>query len=638
MAYNGLNSFIRQLEESGQLIRISTFVDPILEITEVTDRISKNGGAALLFENNGTDFPVLINAFGSEIRMARALGRETLEQPSEEIERIFKFLTGPAGSVTGKLSSLPKLLSIARYLPSKSRRKGRCQQIIHTDPDLGMLPVLKCWPYDGGRFITLPVVNTIHPVTLKPNAGMYRMQILDRRTTAMHWQLHKTGASHFEEWKKTGGKMPVSVILGGDPVYTYTATAPLPENIDEYILAGFLRRRKVSLVKCLTNEIYVPEDADIVIEGYVDPSEELFWEGPFGDHTGFYSLADWYPKFHVTCITQSKDAVYPATIVGIPPMEDAFIARATEKIFLAPIKLTLQPEIEDLHMPDAGVAHNLALVRISKSYPGQGMKVINSLLGAGQMMFTKYLVVVSGDVDLRDYPKLLNHIIQNTEPFRDLFFCRGPLDVLDHSSDTFAFGGKLGIDATIKTAGEINGRNKSASTADKEFISFLKTLTDEKLISAYNIPSLASGSFILIISVNVSENPAVIAPLAEKLENTGLGSAFRLIVIVDHTVDISNLFMVSWQLLGNSDPMRDHRFISDNCLLIDGTIKLYRERGFPRQWPNVVCSDESTISETDRKWESLGTGPFIPSPSLKNKRLEREGREEIKRDYLKPQK
>jgi 4-hydroxy-3-polyprenylbenzoate decarboxylase len=507
--------------------------------------------------------------------------------------------------------------------------------MIHTDPDLGILPVLKCWPYDGGRFITLPVVNTIHPITQKPNAGMYRMQILDKCTTAMHWQIHKTGASHYEEWKKTGRMMPVSVTLGGDPVYTYAATAPLPENIDEYILAGFLRGRKVRLVKCLTNEIYVPEDADIVIEGYVDPAEELFWEGPFGDHTGFYSLADWYPKFHVTCITHSKDAVYPATIVGIPPMEDALIARATEKIFLAPIKLTLQPEIEDLHMPDAGVAHNLALIRIRKSYPGQGMKVINSLLGAGQMMFTKYLIVVSGEIDLRDYPTLLNHIIQNTDTSRDLFFCRGPLDVLDHSSDTFAFGGKLGIDATIKTTGEINGRNKSASLVGGDFIPVLKALEDEKLISGYIIPSLPAVNVILLISVNVSENPGVASQLAEKLEKSGLASAFRLIVIVDHMVDISDLFMVTWQLLGNSDPLRDHRYISDNCLLIDGTIKLYRENGFTRQWPNVVCSDESTISGIDKKWGTLGTGPFVSSPSLKNKRLEREGREEIKREYLK---
>ena len=244
------------------------------------------------------------------------------------------------------------------------------------------------------------------PGTLRqavPMSGMYRMQILDGKTTGMHWQRHKTGANHFDAWKKTGKIMPVTVTLGGDPVYTYAATAPLPENINEYILAGFLRKKKVKLVKCLTNDLFVPGDADIVIEGYVDPAEDLVWEGPFGDHTGFYSLADWYPKFHVTCITHSTKAVYPATIVGIPPQEDAWIAKATERLFLAPVKMTLQPEIEDFHMPDAGVAHNLVIVKIRKNYPGQGMKVLSSLAGAGQMMFTKYMIVVSGNVDIRDY-------------------------------------------------------------------------------------------------------------------------------------------------------------------------------------------------------------------------------------------
>ena len=250
------------------------------------------------------------------------------------------------------------------------------------------------------------MVHTSHPETGSTNVGMYRMQILDKNTTAMHWQRHKTGANHFEAWKTTGKKMPVSVALGGDPVYTYAATAPLPENINEYILAGFLRKKKVKMVRCITNDLFVPEDADIILEGFVDPAEDLVWEGPFGDHTGFYSLADWYPKFHITCITHSNKAVYPATIVGIPPQEDAWIARATERLFLSPVRMTLQPEIEDFHMPDAGIAHNLVIVKIKKSYPGQGMKVINSLSGAGQMMFTKYMIVVSGNIDIRNYKEL----------------------------------------------------------------------------------------------------------------------------------------------------------------------------------------------------------------------------------------
>jgi 4-hydroxy-3-polyprenylbenzoate decarboxylase len=282
----------------------------------------------------------------------------------------------------------------------------------------------------------------------------------------MHWQRHKTGANHFEEWKKTGKRMPVTVTLGGDPVYTYAATAPLPENIDEYILAGFLRKKKVKLVKCITNDLYVPCDADIVIEGFVDPSEEMIWEGPFGDHTGFYSLADWYPEFHVTCITHSRNAIYPATIVGIPPMEDAWLTKATEKIFLAPLKLALQPEILDFHMPDAGTAHNLVVVKIQKSYPGQGRKVINSLFGAGQMMFTKYLAVVSGEVDIRNYGELIFHILKNTDFMSDLFFSSGPLDVLDHSSDNFSFGGKLGIDGTVKMREESSVKDQETGNKD----------------------------------------------------------------------------------------------------------------------------------------------------------------------------
>jgi 4-hydroxy-3-polyprenylbenzoate decarboxylase len=629
MPFTGLANFIGQLEKAGQLVRISAFVDPRLEITEVADRISKNGGAALLFENTGTGFPLLINSFGSEKRMAMALGRKDLDEPAEEIEQIFKLLTRTSGSISGKLSALPALYNLSGYIPSRSARKGRCQQVIHNDPDLGILPVLKCWPYDGGQFITLPVVNTFNPVTLKPNAGMYRMQILDKQTTAMHWQMHKTGAAHFEEWKNTGRKMPVSVVLGGDPVYTYAATAPLPENIDEYILAGFLRRRKVKMVKCLTNEIYVPEDTDIVIEGFVDPAEDPVWEGPFGDHTGFYSLADWYPRFHVTCITHARDAVYPATIVGIPPMEDALIARATEKIFLAPVKLALQPEIEDLHMPDAGVAHNLVVVKIRKSYPGQGMKVINSLLGAGQMMFSKYLAVVSGEIDIRDYKALMNHILKNTNPSEDLLFSHGPLDVLDHSSDAFAFGGKLGIDATVKMAGERRVDDIPAPEVNTDLRSLLNSMILENRITAFDMPSSLNLNNILILSVNVSENPGVTRQIAEKLKNEIRGDAFRLFIIVDHTVDVTDHFIVAWQVLGNSDPSRDHIFVSGNCLLIDGTIKLFREKGFKRSWPNIVCSDEATIKAVDEKWDKLGLGRFIPSPSLKYRLLEREGKEEI---------
>ena len=629
MAYSGLHDFIAYLERNDELIRINAFIDPVLEITEITDRITKKGGKALLFENTGTSFPVLINTFGSDERMTMAIGRENLKEVAVEIETIFNNISDNRGTIIKKLSALPSLFKMAGFLPSRWKGKGSCQQVIHMIPDLGILPVLKCWPYDGGRFITLPMVHTMHPESGKTNVGMYRMQVLDKNTTAMHWQRHKTGANHFEAWKKINKKMAVSVALGGDPVYTYSATAPLPENIDEYILSGFLRKKKVKLVRCLTNGLYVPFDADIILEGYVDPSEKPVWEGPFGDHTGFYSLADWYPKFHITCITHSKKAVYPATIVGIPPQEDAWLAKATEKIFLTPVKMAIQPEIEDFHMPDAGIAHNLVIVKINKTYPGQGMKVISSLFGAGQMMFTKYLVVVSGDINIRNYEELLIHLFANVDFRIDILFSRGPLDVLDHSSESFSFGGKMGIDATIKHPEENIDKNDNLVIKDPFIYSTSNNFFDKNIIKRYNLNLYINGLPILIVAVDRSGDSDVIDKVINLFKSNDTGGIFRLILVVDHTVDPDDLYMVTWQVLGNSDPQRDHEYINPFSVLIDGTIKAFRKGGFPRKWPNVVCSNFETISLIDQKWESLGLGPFIHSPSLKNLELCRKGTDEI---------
>ncbi len=628
MAYSGLISFIRALDKDNELQRIKVFVDPVLQITEITDRVTKNSGKALLFENTGTSFPLLINAFGSDKRIAMAIGRENMDDVGKEIDEMLSRVPDSKSGWMKKLSALPSLMKIAGVLPVRLNRKGKCQQVIHSDPDLSILPVLKCWPYDAGRFVTLPLVHTRHPKTGSTNLGMYRMQILDNNTTAMHWQRHKTGANHFEEWKKAGKRMPVSVALGGDPVYTYAATAPLPENVDEYILAGFLRKKKVKLVRCITNDLFVPDDADIIIEGYVDPSENLVWEGPFGDHTGFYSLADWYPKFHVTCITHSADAVYPATIVGVPPQEDAWIAKATEKIFLSPVRLSLSPEVIDFHLPEAGIAHNLLVVKIIKSYPGQGMKVINSLSGAGQMMFTKYMVVVSGDIDIRNSSELIKHILSNTDPENDLLFSRGPLDVLDHSSDTFSFGGKAGVDATVKLPEELAqksaNRNIDKRQPDSRIIEFLKSSD----ITNYNAELLKENIPVLIISVDCSKDTEAVIRIKDRFKSLNAGDYFRLILLVDHTVDPFNYYITTWQVLGNSDPLRDHDYI-DGSLFIDGTIKAFRRGGFPRRWPNVVCSDSETILKTDQKWDSLGIGKYIPSPSLKIQKLVRNGNDEI---------
>jgi 4-hydroxy-3-polyprenylbenzoate decarboxylase len=630
MPYSGLNDFIEVLEEKGELQRIKTFVDPILEITEVTERVSKAGGKALLYENTGTDFPLLINIYASDKRMSLAIGRNKIDETGNEIEDLFRLISrSQERGLIRKMKGLPRILKLLQYLPHRTYGKGKCQQVIHTDPDLGILPVLKCWPHDGGRFITLPMVHTRHPVTGNTNVGMYRMQVLDGKTTGMHWHKHKTGANHYEAWKQYGKIMPVAVALGGDPAYAYSAIAPLPENIDEYILAGILRKKRVSLVKCITQDLYVPSDADIIIEGYVDPNEDLVWEGPFGDHTGFYSLADWYPKFHITCLTHTKKAVYPATIVGVPPQEDAWISKATERIFLTPIKLTLQPEIEDLHMPDAGVAHNLIIVRINKNYSGQGMKVINSLFGAGQMMFAKYIVAVSGDINIRNYKEVAKEVFKNTDFKRDVLFNRGPLDILDHSSDTFSFGGKMGIDATVKTTDEKAGSIKGNNGFQSDFTD-IRNLLESKLIETFNINLACLEMPLLFIGINKQKQPEIMNELPGHLLGIQAANLFRLIIAVDSNVDINNYHTIAWQALGNSDPVRDHSFITEKCLFIDGTNKWDFSVKFPREWPNIVSSGTETIEAIDKKWESLGIGKFIESPSLKLKKLNRAGGASVK--------
>lgn len=630
MAYTGLRSFISILEEKNELFNISVFTDPVLEITEIADRIIKKGNSkALFFENTGTRFPVLMNMFGSDSRIGLAFGREYPYETGSEIESLFSSLSGTgSGSFLRKLSTIPKLLKLSSILPEKSVSRGSCQEIIIQNPDLGIFPVLKCWPYDGGRFITLPIVHTVHPETGSPNVGMYRMQILDKASTAMHWQRHKTGANHYAAWKKKGGRMPVSVTLGGDPIYTYSATAPLPENVNEYILAGFIRKKKVRLVKCITNDLYVPEDADIVLEGYVDTKEELIWEGPFGDHTGFYSLADWYPRFHVTCITHRRDAVYPATIVGIPPHEDAFLAKATERLFLSPVKMAMLPEVVDFHMPDAGVAHNLVIVKINKSYPGQGMKVVSSLFGAGQMMFSKYIIVVNGEVDIRNYEELTRHIFDNLNPGTDIYFNRGPLDVLDHASDNFSYGGKAGFDATVKHHEE--GRRDRGKKVLTD--TFTLTLKNELSITSFNLSLAERGIPVLIVCVNTEGNTEALMRAKATVRSADPNGLLKLVLAVGNTVDHDDVFTVAWQVLANSDPMRDHEFISENTLFIDGTVKFFRKGGFARKWPNVVCASEEMIEHVDGRWDSYGVGEFIESPSRRYSKLLHSGNDEISND------
>ena len=447
--FNSLKEYVKFLEEKGELRRIKEFVDPVLEIACATDVESKKpaGGKALLFENTGTAYPVLTNMMGSEARIRYALGVDSLDGVGARIDQMIDSVLGGRRGLFNKLKMVPLLGQAAKWQPRMHRGHAPCQDAVQYTAQLSQLPILQCWPQDGGRFITLPLVHTVSPVTGARNVGMYRMQVLDDATTGMHWHMHKTGAKHLSECTH---RLPVAVCLGGDPVYSYAATAPLPEGIDEYMLAGFLRGKPVELVKCFTQDILVPADCDFVLEGYVQKSEDPFMEGPFGDHTGFYSLEDLYPKFHVTCITHRFDAIYPATVVGIPPMEDKYIQEATERIFLSPIKFAIAPEVGDLFLPEEGVGHNFAFVKIRKQYEGQAFKVANALWGAGQMMFNKFMVVVDEDVDIRSWEAVENAIARTVDVTRDLLFSRGPLDVLDHAAPMTGFGSKLCIDATRK--------------------------------------------------------------------------------------------------------------------------------------------------------------------------------------------
>lgn len=618
MAYNGLKEFIAGLEKENEIIRIKEYVSPHLHISEITDRISKSTGKALLFENNGSDFPLLINGYGSEKRICTALGVRDLNEIGQQIESLVKDIMTPRNTLIGKLSMLPTLAEVASFMPKTIKKKGKCQEVIIKNPDLSTLPVLTCWPFDGGPFITLPVVHTVHPVTGIRNVGMYRMQVFSAIETGMHWHLHKNSAAHYREYKKLNRRMPVSVVLGGDPVYAYTATAPMPENIDEYMLAGFLRKKKVELVTCITNDIQVPYDADFVIEGYVDPSEDLILEGPFGDHTGFYSLADMYPRFHVTCITHRSDAVYPTTIVGIPPQEDKWLGKATERIFLPLIKLSMLPELEDMVMPDEGVFHNIVLATVKKSFPGQAAKIMNSLWGAGQMMFNKILVILDAGTDLNNSQEVLHAMLKNVDPLHDIVFGNGPVDVLDHSSSRFALGSKMGIDATTKYPDELLMPTVNPRQIDTEVFEYQNCVFNFELIKA-SIPVLIVG-----LDKSLSGNAHTIH---KTLFEKGLYKELSVVIYVDAEAASISISDVVWLVANNIDPVRDCRYYADGVsskslpLAIDGTRKLESVDGFKREWPNVLVMDDITINYIDENWNRILSEPFIKSPSLKYKKL-----------------
>jgi 4-hydroxy-3-polyprenylbenzoate decarboxylase len=634
MAWKNQQEFIEALENAGELLRIKTYTDPKLEIAEITDRISKSGhgGKALLFENTGYDFPVLMNAYGSEKRMCMALGVNSLDDVARDIENLFHLLSSPKESILDKLKLLPKLGQFASWMPKVKKGRGACQEVVMKEPDITKLPVITCWPKDGGPFVTLPIIHTKDPNTHSRNVGMYRMQVFGPTLTGMHWHKHKVSAKHFAEYKKLNKRMPVAVALGGDPAYAYSATAPLPENVDEYMLAGFLRKKKVELVKCITQpEVEVPADADFIIEGYVEPDEELIWEGPFGDHTGYYSLPDWYPRFHITAITHKKNAVYPATIVGIPPQEDAWLGKATERIFLAPIKMTMVPEITDMDMPVEGVFHNLVITKIKKDYAGQGQKVMNAMWGAGQMMFNKILVLADEKINIQDYGALAKYVFTNLNPATDIYFSTGPMDVLDHSCSKLGFGGKMCIDGTAKMEEEKDDSWEPGilSHEPEAIASLLKNKFSE--IKAVNASLLKKEITCIIVSVEKNRK-GHIKELHEQICSLQEMEGIKMILYVEHTVDANDLPIALWRFCNNLDPKRDHHLSKrvpytlhptphayTACMGFDGTRKTKDFDDFHRDWPNIIVADEKTIKAIDEKWDALGIGPFIPSPSLKFK-------------------
>jgi 4-hydroxy-3-polyprenylbenzoate decarboxylase len=467
--YPDLQSFIAALEDAGQLRRVAAEVDPVLEITEIADRVSKSpaagndpppatdpvhggwGGHGLLFEHvKGSDLPLAINLYGSYARMRMALGCESFENLADRVKQLIK--PEVPGTLVAKLKKLPDLAKLAGYGP-KSVRRGICQQVVRTDDaSLLDLPIMQCWPDDGGRYITFAGVYSLDPDTGVKNVGMYRIQLFEPKIAAVHWHMHHDGAAHYRKYASRGQPMPLAIVFGGESVLPYAATCPLPRDVSELLFAGFLNGGGIELVKCVTVDLEVPANAELVIEGLVDPKETLL-EGPFGDHTGFYSLADYYPKFSVTAITHRRDPVYPSTIVGKPPQEDYYLGKVTERVFL-PLLQMLVPDVIDYSLPMYGAFHNCAFVKIRKEYPMQARKVMSAIWGAGQMMFTKLIIVVDEHVNVHNEHDVLFHVGANWDPHRDTVTVEGPVDILDHASPSYGAGAKMGIDATRKIPGE----------------------------------------------------------------------------------------------------------------------------------------------------------------------------------------
>ncbi len=607
-SYKDLREFIAALDEAGELHRIKAPVSPYLEITQITDIMCKSpgGGKAVLFENvEGYEFPVLTNAYGSEKRICMALGVEDLDELGERLGKILD-ITPPSG-LKGHLEVLPIALDLFKSLPKRQKKKAPCQEIVHLNQDVNLnkLPVLYCWPQDGGPFITFPLVITKSLKTGKRNVGMYRLQVFDSKTTGMHWHIHKDGSHYFQEYKKAGKKMPVAVAIGTDPATTYAATAPMPRGIDELLLAGFIRSRPVPVARCLTVPLEVPAWSEFVIEGYVNP-EETRPEGPFGDHTGYYSLVDEYPVFHVTAITHRKNPVYFSTVVGRPPMEDCYLAKATERLFL-PLLKAVFPEIIDYWLPWEGVFHNITIISMAKEYPGHALKLMNGLWGQGQMSFSKALVFVDEEIKLNMPADIVRHILDTLDISSDIYITKGILDVLDHSSPSPLVGGKIGIDATARVSGEPPRKMSPSPTQ------FQITNTVEKIresiqgVVDIHIPFADTANVPALVNITKSkirrgkEIARNILDLESELPN--------IFLLFDSDICLSDYSLVTWKLFNNVDPLRDiHR--EGSKLVIDATKKTAEDE-HPRPWPDDIIMDPDIVERVKKRSGELGIEEFL---------------------------
>ena len=604
MNYESLKEFISRLESEGELVRITEPVSPILEIAEITDRVSKSpgGGKALLFENvDGSSMPVLINAFGSWRRIQMALGVSSLGKIAGEIERFIHI--APPESLIDKARLLPMLLKASKFPPKiVSSRQASCQEVALTGDavDLDRIPILQCWPDDAGRFITYPIVINRSLDRSIRNVGLYRMQVFDKRTTAMHWHIHKDGAHFFHEYRKAGKRMEIAVAIGADPASCYAASAPLPYGIDEFLLAGFIRKKPVPLVKCKTVDLEVPAHAEIVLEGYIDPAE-MRLEGPFGDHTGYYSQDGDYPVFHVTAITHRKDPVYLTTIVGIPPQEDFYLGKATERIFL-PLLRTQLPEIVDMNMPLEGVFHNCVIVSLEKRFPMQARRIMSTLWGMGQMSFVKTIVAVDANVDVHNEAEVLKLLLGEVDLKQDLFFSEGILDVLNHASDRALYGSKLGIDATQKIDGE-PPRSKVPDTSSHNESGITERIQEifPEIVNS-RVVYVSQRRPIALVALNKTEAQQGTELINNFFKDDRLQSVGVLVVLEAH-VDLENTSQVLWKLFNNLDPKRDVR-ITRQRIAIDVTRKL-PEEGYQQHWPDEIVMSEEVVKKVDQKWPKL---------------------------------